>query len=584
LRASAHIRSILLAVPLALAVAGVGAGTASAAATYQRTVGGPGHAEMYPSGLEVDAAGNLYVADTGNDQVASYAPDGRQRWRVGSIGPKAPGRFENPRDVAVVGNRVYVADLGYNRVQVLDTANGALVDTWQFRFASIIGISGGVDRNGQPIILTSDDVQNVVRVHGLDGTVRLTIGGLPYGNANGQLNAPRDADTDSSGHIYVADYANDRMAKFGATGVWIRNWGSKGSGPGQFARPYGVAVGPGGWVWVADSNNGRLQAFDVEGNFQKAIGQDGEGPAQFAQLRRVAVGGPGVKVFGADLWGNKVLSYTQTGLPQRTYGGSPPPLGRFNEPSGIAVESKLYVADSVNQRMQRFDAFTGSFEITWGSRGWGKDELSGFNWPRDIAISGPSNSVWVADTKNNRITEFNRNGVQTGKTFGKRGTGLTDLNWPFAIAPLGGDLVVADTFNHRVQLRDTSTFLPRWTATGLTNAKDVAVRGNEVYVAATGLNKVVVLNASTGAQLRSFGALAGPQGIAVEAASGDVWVADTNRNRIVEFSPTGVVKYTFGELGSAHGQFNNPTHIEISNGRLYVSDEWNDRIEVFTIS
>ena len=51
----------------------------------------------------------------------------------------------------------------------------------------------------------------------------------PLGKGNGQLNEPRDADTDSHGDIYVADFANDRMAKFGPAGKWLRNWGTKGA-------------------------------------------------------------------------------------------------------------------------------------------------------------------------------------------------------------------------------------------------------------------------------------------------------------------------------------------------------------------
>ena len=71
---------------------------------YIRTIGnGKGHATIYPSGLDVDPSGNVYIADTGNDQVAAYAPTGTQLWRVGTRGPKAPGVFQNPRDLAYLG-------------------------------------------------------------------------------------------------------------------------------------------------------------------------------------------------------------------------------------------------------------------------------------------------------------------------------------------------------------------------------------------------------------------------------------------------------------------------------------------------
>jgi DNA-binding beta-propeller fold protein YncE len=78
-----------------------------------------------------------------------------------------------------------------------------------------------------------------------------------------------------------------------------------------------------------------------------------------------------------------------------------------------------------------------------------------------------------------------------------------------------------------------------------------------------------------------------PQGIAV-APSGNIWVADTASNRLVEFSPGGAklqaLGATGGATGTAHGKFNHPTHLEIWNGALYVADEYNDRIEAFTLN
>ena len=56
----------------------------SVTAAYAATIGGPGHAAMYPSGMEIAPNGNIVIADTGNDQVAEYTPAGTQVWRVGS--------------------------------------------------------------------------------------------------------------------------------------------------------------------------------------------------------------------------------------------------------------------------------------------------------------------------------------------------------------------------------------------------------------------------------------------------------------------------------------------------------------------
>ena len=94
---SAVLAGLLLLVASSVALAG-GAVTAS----YVATLGGPGHAGMYPSGMEIvptDAtttsagtAGDAVVADTGNDRIAEYTPGGVLVWQT------------NPSDVANEGN------------------------------------------------------------------------------------------------------------------------------------------------------------------------------------------------------------------------------------------------------------------------------------------------------------------------------------------------------------------------------------------------------------------------------------------------------------------------------------------------
>ena len=267
----------------------------------------------------------------------------------------------------------------------------------------MIGIGAGPNGHGGTVILTADDDANTVAEWTTSGKLVRQIA-APLGKGNGQLDEPRDADTDSHGNIYVADFANDRMAKFGPTGKWLRNWGTKGAANGQFARPYGVAVDATDHVYVADSNNERIQEFTRKGPVR---GQVGQAHGQFTQLRRVAVGGgSSPKVYGADLWGNHVSSFKHSGAVVRRWGHNHPAVGGFNEPSGLAVGTQMYVADTVNQRMERFTTATGMFKQAWGARGWEKADLTGFNWPRDVTLNTPTNTVWVADTKNNRLTQF----------------------------------------------------------------------------------------------------------------------------------------------------------------------------------
>jgi DNA-binding beta-propeller fold protein YncE len=564
----------------------------AAAPSYVATIGGPGHAAIYPSGVDVDAAGNVYVADTGNDKVRKFGPGGALLWSVGTRGLKAPGRYDNPRDIAYLKGRLYVADLGFKRVHVLDATSGAEISIWPVSFPSIIGISAGVDARGNDIILATEDTLNEVRIFTTAGVFVRTIGSGP-GSGNGQLNTPRDAATDASGNIYVADYANNRIAKFSPAGVWIKNWGSGGGHPGQFRRPYGIDLDVSNRVYVADATNHRIQIFTKGGTYLNQVGSSGFGSGQFFQLRRVAVtpNSTNPTIYGADLWGYKVERFTPNSSGvyawTRSYGAVPPPDPLFNEPAGIAVDgSNIFVADSVNQRMQRFDGTTYAWQLHWGQRGWGSDP-NGFNWPRDIAIDRVDlGTVWITDTKNGRMLQFTRDGVPTGRKFGTQGSGSGQFNRLNAVAATSSGLLIADTFNDRVQLWNTTATTPFlvWTSTGLLRPKDVAVSNGVVYVADSSHHRIAKLSLLDGHLLGSFGSatLHAPEGVAVEPG-GSVWVADTNANRLVEFDAAGAVMRVMGSFGTGHGQFSSPTHIEVVAGRLYVCDTFNDRVEVFSL-
>ena len=80
---------------------------------------------------------------------------------------------------------------------------------------------------------------------------------------------PTDVAWDAQGNIYVADgYGNSRVAKYDRNGKWIRNWGSRGSGPGQFNIVHGIAIDAQGNVYVGDEGNKRVQVFDTDGTFK----------------------------------------------------------------------------------------------------------------------------------------------------------------------------------------------------------------------------------------------------------------------------------------------------------------------------
>ena len=576
--------------------------------TYAGQVGGgsTGHAEIYPSGLDVGPDGTGYVADTGNDQVKAYSATGAVLWTKGSRGSRTLGNFSNPRDITYLAGKLYVDDTGNNRVQVLNASDGssASATAWPLGTSSL-GITAGKDANGNNILLVSEDTANRIAVFDTSGTPLCTLA-VPAAGSPSKAAQPRDAATNAAGNIYVAAYQQDQIDEFGAvhgstcpSTTPIRTWGGHGTDNTHLTRPYGIAVDATGHVYVADSDNERIQEFSGTGAYLATYGGNAKTGGTFAQLRRVALNPTSGDVCGADLWDFHIDCFSSPTLsPAQVYGNVGPAPGFFNEPSGITFDTggNLYVADSVNQRMQVFspgaNGSSWSFTGTFGARGWGNGDLSGFNWPRDISFAPGSGTLWAADTKNNRLLQFTTAGSSAGNSVIIGGA----LTWPYAVDASTNKLIVADTFANKVESRnpDGSTNWTVTTANGLAlkNPYDVTVDGGTAYVADAGNKRILELDAATGGYVGSIvnsTYIHSPQGVAVDPTSGSIWVADTSFNKLVQFTSTGQFVQTVGKAGSGDLQFNHPAHLDVhvdgtGHAYLYVADVYNDRVQILDLN
>jgi sugar lactone lactonase YvrE len=585
---------VALCSALLLPAVGTPADRATQLPTFLRTIGGPNHAEMYPSGLEIGAAGSVVVADTGNDAVEKYSAAGVRRWRIGGHGKTDVG-MEQPRDVAIgPGGEIFVADTMRRRIGMISPSG-----VWRGAFtgppSDPMGTPMGVTERGDRVYV-SDAGKNVVRVFDTNG-VQLRV--IASNGACSTL-AARDADADGKGNVYVASYAENMISVFAPDGSCLRTWGSTGTGPGEFRAPYGVRLGRDPKlgtmrVFVADANNNRIQVFSRDGTYLTQFGSEGEAgqPGTFSDLRRVAVGPEG-DVWGADLWGWRVERFD----PQHGGGyafsqsiGAPLPPSTnsavFHEPRQVAFlsDGTLVIVDTVHQSVV---LMTPKGKLLWrcGIRGF---VLGEFNWPQAVAVDRATDQLWVADTKAYRV-QLATPDCDPLASFGSMGTEPTQFRWIKGIAIRNADRValVVDTQNDRVKTYAVAsrTLLDVFGSGGsgvgrFDEPVGATVSPNgEVYVADTGNDRIVELAVSpTGAisWVRSISGFAAPEGVAVDAA-GRIYVAETGADRVAVLDPDGT---RTGMLGG----FNAPSSVAIGpDGRLYVSDTDHDRIAVYAIA
>lgn len=269
--------------------------------------------------------------------------------------------------------------------------------------------------------------------------------------------------------------------------------------------------------------------------------------------------------------------------------GSSP--GQFLEPSGVAVDpaGQVYVVDTGNHRVQQFDANGRSLRYIGG---FGFDAQQ-FNQPADLAATGLD--VYVADTQNRRIQRLDRHlNFLATLAAGLAGPDQTvqPFGFPRSVAVSSiGDLYITDAENEEVvKLSLAGRLETRFggfshgpgrlrTPAGLTIS-----RSGEVYVADTGNNRIAVFD-TFGGFLRELGAkdLAAPEGVDVDH-EGRVYVADTGHDRVVIFSTRGERLLVFGTRGTGLGSFRAPRDVAFSRpGTLYVVDTGNHRVQKFEV-
>lgn len=224
-----------------------------------------------PLGLDVDAKGNLYVADGTKRQIDVFTRDGKYIRKVGS-----EKFFDRLSSVTVnpEGTRIYAVDIGgvkseNHRVRVFDAQTG-------------------------------EHLQDIGK----------------RGSGPGEFNLPRDVAVGREGRLYVVDGGNFRVQIFDKEGKYLGAFGKVGKQLGDFARPKEVATDPDGNVYVADTAFGNFQIFNPDGDLLMFVGERSEtnAPAKYMLPSGIFVDEDG-RVYMVDQWFRKIDIFRPYALP-----------------------------------------------------------------------------------------------------------------------------------------------------------------------------------------------------------------------------------------------------------------------------
>jgi streptogramin lyase len=375
---------------------------------------------------------------------------------------------------------------------------------------------------------------------------------LGTGSGAGQFWDPAGIALDSSGRIYIADTANNRVVRIDdPSGVGWTTYGTGGNGSGQFANPRGVAVDASGRIYVGDSDNCRIVRIDdMSGSGWTTYGTWGSGTGQFRGVQRVALDSSS-RIYVSDAGANRIVRIDDmSGAGWTVYGSAGSGGGQFSEPGGIAVDASggIYVADRGNNRIVRVDDMTGKGWTAYGTAGYGTGQ---FAHPSGIAI-GAGGVLLVADKENGRIVRINDMSGAGWTAFGISGSGTGQFSCASGIAlDASGRIYIADMYNNRV-----------------VRINDMSGAGWAVY----------------GAYGNGMGQFMAVSGVAVDSG-GRIYVTDWYNNRIVRINDMSGAGWTaYGSLGNGTGQFWSPSGIVVdSSGRICVADPGNNRIILLTL-
>jgi len=526
----------------------------------------------YPTGVALDAAGNLYIADNNNNRIREVGLNGIIRTVAGNGsaiyagdgGGATSASLANPSGVALDAfGDLYIADSLNERIREVDT-NGII---------TTVAGNGSADYTGD--------------------------GGAA---TNASLYFPDGVALDAAGNLFIADYDNERIRKVDANGVITTVAGGGGGGLGDggapsnaiLQGPFGVALDAFGNLYIADSYNNRMRQVTPVGNATlwlpgvvsnntgsyTVVIANPYGSVTSAVAALTVVYPASILVqpatHGVFAGSNGTLSVTAAGTPALCYSwyfnatnllqsGAIPTLtvqnfSTSNVGAYTVVVTNLY--GSVTSQVVTLD-----FPPSVTTQPGGSAVLVGGAATFSVAVagSGPLSYQWQfngTNFPNNIITTVA--GITSGGFSGDSGPATSArLYLPEGVAvDVAGNLYIADAYNQRIRKVKTNGVI-----------STVAGKGTAGFAGDHA--------AATAASLYY------PQGVAVDAA-GNLYIADTDNSRIRKVDTKGVIttvagKSSMGYSGDGGAATNATLYYPMgvaldAAGNLYIADKYNNRV------